>query len=35
VREAAAAAGITLAFLPFRAPELMPLEDFWRTYGGG
>ena len=25
-----AAAGITLAFLPFRSPELMPLEDLWR-----
>ena len=30
VREAAALAGIELAFLPFRAPELMPLEDPWR-----
>jgi transposase len=30
VREAAHAAGITLAFLPFRAPELMPLEELWR-----
>ncbi|MCA9878781.1 MAG: IS630 family transposase [Thermomicrobiales bacterium] len=30
VREAAAAAGITLAFLPFRSPELMPLEELWR-----
>jgi transposase len=30
VREAAAAAGIALAFLPFRAPELMPLEELWR-----
>lgn len=30
VREAAQAAHITLAFLPFRAPELMPLEDLWR-----
>lgn len=30
VRTAAAAAGITLAFLPFRAPELMPLEELWR-----
>ena len=30
VREAAQAANITLAFLPFRAPELMPLEDLWR-----
>lgn len=30
VRDAARAAGITLAFLPFRSPELMPLEDLWR-----
>lgn len=30
VRNAAAAAGITVAFLPFRSPELMPLEDLWR-----
>jgi transposase len=30
VREAAQAAGITPAFLPFRSPELMPLEDLWR-----
>jgi transposase len=30
VREAAQAAAITLAFLPFRSPELMPLEDLWR-----
>ena len=30
VRDAAAAVGITLAFLPFRSPELMPLEDLWR-----
>lgn len=30
VRQAAAEAGITLAFLPFRAPELMPLEELWR-----
>jgi transposase len=30
VREGAAAANMTLAFLPFRAPELMPLEDLWR-----
>lgn len=30
VRTAAAAAGITLAFLPVRSPELMPLEDLWR-----
>lgn len=31
VRDAAAAANITIAFLPFRAPELMPLEDLWRA----
>lgn len=30
VRDAAHAAGITVTFLPFRAPELMPLEDLWR-----
>lgn len=30
VRDAAAAVGITVAFLPFRSPELMPLEDVWR-----
>jgi transposase len=30
VRDAAAAASITVAFLPFRSPELMPLEDLWR-----
>jgi len=30
VREAALAANITLAFLPFRAPELMPLEELGR-----
>ena len=30
VREAAQAAGITIAFLPFRSPELMPLEELWR-----
>jgi transposase len=30
VRDAAAAAGITIAFLPFRSPELMPLEELWR-----
>jgi transposase len=30
VRDAARDAGITLAFLPFRSPELMPLEDLWR-----
>ena len=31
VRDAAQEAGITLAFLPFRSPELMPLEDLWRV----
>ncbi len=30
VQAAAAAAHIQLAFLPFRAPELMPCEDLWR-----
>lgn len=30
VRDAAGEAGITLAFLPFRSPELMPLEELWR-----
>ena len=30
VRDAAQAAGIGIAFLPFRSPELMPLEDLWR-----
>lgn len=30
VRDAATAAGITLGFLPFRSPELMPLEELWR-----
>ena len=30
VRDAAREAGIALAFLPFRSPELMPLEDLWR-----
>ena len=30
VREAALLAGIEPVFLPFRAPELMPLEDLWR-----
>ena len=33
VRDAAAAASITVAFLPFlpfRAPEVMPLEELWR-----
>jgi len=30
VRQTAAATNITIAFLPFRAPELMPLEELWR-----
>jgi transposase len=30
VRDAAIAAGITVIFLPFRSPELMPLEELWR-----
>jgi transposase len=30
VREAAANAQITIAWLPFRSPELKPLEDLWR-----
>ncbi len=30
VQAMAEAAHITLAFLPFRAPELMPCEDLWR-----
>lgn len=30
VRQAAAAVGITIAWLPFRAPELNPCEDLWR-----
>ena len=30
VRDAAAVDGIAIAFLPFRSPELMPLEDLWR-----
>jgi transposase len=34
VKAAAQAAGIELAFLPFRAPELMPLEDLWRGLKG-
>lgn len=29
-RDAAAAAGVELAWLPFRAPELNPSEDLWR-----
>jgi transposase len=34
VRDAAQAAGITVAFLPFRSPELMPLEELWRGLKG-
>jgi transposase len=30
VATAAVVAGIELAFLPFRSPELMPLEELWR-----
>jgi transposase len=30
VLAAAEAAHITIAWLPFRAPELMPCEDLWR-----
>jgi transposase len=30
VRQEAEAAHIQIAFLPFRAPELMPCEDLWR-----
>ena len=30
VRDAAREAGIAIAFLPYRSPELMPLEDLWR-----
>jgi transposase len=30
VKLAAQDAGIELVFLPFRAPELMPLEELWR-----
>jgi transposase len=30
VKTAAHAGGIEVAFLPFRSPELMPLEDLWR-----
>jgi transposase len=30
VQAAADAAQVQLAFLPFRAPELMPCEDLWR-----
>lgn len=34
VRAAAEQAGIAVAFLPFRSPELMPLEDLWRGLKG-
>lgn len=30
VRQVAEAAHLQIAFLPFRAPELMPCEDLWR-----
>jgi transposase len=30
VRDAAWEAGLAVTFLPFRSPELMPLEDLWR-----
>lgn len=30
VRDAAAAVGIEVVFLPFRSPELNPCEDLWR-----
>jgi transposase len=30
VRDVARAGGLTVAFLPFRSPELMPLEELWR-----
>lgn len=30
VKAAAAEAGVELVFLPFRSPELMPLEELWR-----
>lgn len=30
VQEALAAAGVTVAWLPFRSPELNPCEDLWR-----
>jgi hypothetical protein len=29
-RDAAAAAGVTISWLPFRSPELNPCEDVWR-----
>ncbi|HEY7418988.1 MAG TPA: transposase [Ktedonobacteraceae bacterium] len=31
VQEAAAAAQIEMAWLPFRSPELNPCEDLWRV----
>lgn len=31
VRQAAAAVGVEIAWLPFRAPELNPCEDLWRV----
>jgi transposase len=34
VLAAAAATHIAVAFLPFRAPELMPCEDLWRLAKG-
>ena len=34
VREAAENAHITIAWLPFRSPELNPLEDLWRLLKG-
>jgi transposase len=34
VLAAAQAARIAIAFLPFRAPELMPCEDLWRLAKG-
>jgi transposase len=30
VRDAGREVNVTVAFLPFRSPELMPLEDLWR-----
>jgi transposase len=34
VQQAAAAAQITIAWLPFRSPELNPCEDLWRLMKG-
>lgn len=34
VKAAALVAGVELAFLPFRAPELMPLAERWRGLKG-